>query len=68
MKPYTVTIDRQHTIAIFARDRDDAIAFVKRNNQARFHRGEYKKVTGARLVRAGQRQRVVSDTEAPAYA
>lgn len=60
MKPYVVTIDKTHIIEVFAKDRNDAIAFVKRNNQARFHRGEYKKITGARAawITSGVKQEI----------
>ena len=48
---YTVTIETAHspvTLCFYAKDRDDAIAFAKTNNKARFHRKEYKRVISAR--------------------
>jgi hypothetical protein len=48
LTPYVVTIDNTHKVELFAKDRDDAITFVKRNNQARFFNKTYKKITSAR--------------------
>lgn len=58
MREYLVTIETSNhptTVAIFAKDRDDAIDFVKRNNRARFHRKEYKSIKGAHLKKEERR-------------
>lgn len=49
MKPYVVTIaPSNHTITIFAKDRKDAIEFVKRTHRSKFWSGEYKRVVSAK--------------------
>ncbi len=54
MKQYTITIETAKgtlvASTVYATDRADAIAFVKRNNQARFFRKEYKRIKGARAL------------------
>ena len=53
LKEYIVTIDREHQFTLYAKDRKDAIDFTRRNNQAKFFAGTYKKVTGAKVRREG---------------
>lgn len=51
MKPYQVTIATSHhniIIPLYAKDRKDAIEFVKRTHRAKFHSGVYKRVVGAK--------------------
>ncbi len=54
MKEYRVMIECENTrvvgIVVFAKDREDAIKFVKRNHRMRFWSKEYKRVKSAKEI------------------